>query len=87
MPQLSIPLTCTLCIGIYCPFFSTGSVARDNTFKLFWMEKVISFLEYERQMRFLLPVYRDIASVTPLDTLLTAGAQSPTISYFVSNIT
>lgn len=38
-------------------------------------------------MRFLFPVYRDIATVMPLDTLPTAGAQSPTVSYFMSTIT
>lgn len=52
-----------------------GSEAREKSFKLFWMEKVISLLESQLQMRFLLPVYRDIATVTPLDTLLAAGPQ------------
>ena len=37
-------------------------------------------------MRFLLPVYHDIAAVTPSDTLLATEAQSPTLCYFLSNI-
>ena len=37
-------------------------------------------------MRFLLLVYRDIGTVTPLDTLLATGAQGPTLCYFMSNI-
>ena len=70
-----------------CPLLSLGSVTRVKSFKLFWMEKVISRLKSELKMRFFLPVYRDIATVTPLDTLLATGAQSPTVGYFMSNIT
>lgn len=88
MPQLSTPLNCAFFAKADCrSFISMVSEAREKSFKLFGMEKFIPLIESRQQMRYLLPGYRDIATVTPLDTLLAAGSQSPTVSYSISKVT